>query len=79
MKVLIHNTVTGLYFAEGCRWVKEIADAKDFERSPDAILHAGTLDLRDIELTYAFPNKKDNIIMPLTGFDGSRARSISEH
>ena len=71
MKVLIHNTVTGLYLAEGCRWVKEIADAQDFERAPAAILHAGDLGLTNIEVTYAFPNKKDNITIPLIGFDES--------
>jgi hypothetical protein len=68
MKVLIRSKDTGLYLTEGCRWVKDIAQARDFERAPEAILHAGNLGLKNIELTYAFPNAKQNITFPLSGF-----------
>ena len=72
MKVLIHDTVTGLYLAEGDRWVKGITEAQDFKHAPDALLHAGALGLTNVELTYAFSNQKDNLSVPLVDSGMSR-------
>jgi hypothetical protein len=77
MKVLIHNTVTGLYLAEGCRWVKEMSEAQDFERAPAAVLRAEDLGLTDVEVIYAFLDKMNNISIPLVGFNENRPRNTS--
>jgi hypothetical protein len=52
MKVLLHNRVTGLYLGEGGQWVKELAEAHDFEHSPAAIRRAGDLGLTNVEAYY---------------------------
>jgi hypothetical protein len=67
MKVLIRNTVTGFYLAEGGGWVETTAAARDFERAPVAVLCAGDLGLRNIDLVYAFPHDEGNFNISLAG------------
>ena len=65
MKVLIRNSRKGLYLAADGSWVKEIAEALDFERASAAIPYALAHGLRDVELVHAFAAKEYNFSFPL--------------
>ena len=57
MRILIHNTKTGLYLAEGDQWVEKAADARDFQHALTAIQYATDHNLADVEMIFAFANQ----------------------
>jgi hypothetical protein len=60
MKILIYNTKTGLYLADGDQWVEKAAVARDFQHASVAIHYASIHNFADVEMTYAFPDPRYN-------------------
>jgi len=71
MKIILRNKQSGLYYAHANRWTAESSMAYFFQVEESAINCAFAHRLVDIELTYEFPDPKQNFTIPVELFPPS--------
>jgi hypothetical protein len=69
MKVVLHNTKTGLYYADDGTWVESPEAAHSFRLTLDAVKFATTHKLTDVEVVHVFPGQHQyNFSIPISEY-----------
>ncbi len=65
MRVLLRDTMTGLYFQEPEIWTRETEKARSFKHSADAMDTAREKNLQQAEVILAFEESAYTVSLPL--------------
>ena len=65
MRTLLRNTATGLFFEGPDMWTSDAAKAHDFKLIDRALNFVETWSLKDMELAFAFKNRRHVTAVPL--------------
>jgi hypothetical protein len=65
MRTLLRNTATGLFFQGPDKWTSDPVEALDFKMIDRALNFVETWSLRDMELAFAFKNRRQVTAVPL--------------